>query len=223
MSANNNNDLAVRVKPKLKVRLSDVSDPKENHHSGNVVFSTDLNGVDASVDVPLEVIQSKNIRGTKVILKKDKAKLTYDVASKPEEAVKFEYGESVDMQGRMVDLDGKYESDGHVVTVQAATNLDDSTRLSAKYNLKTQGAQAKLSYSYDQTTLDATHNFSTNRTQLDITRKLNDGDTLKLTTYSGSKETELSYNHHPIKVTLNVPASADKVSGSVTFEKEFIF
>ena len=77
--------------------------------------------------------------------------------------------------------------------------------------------------SYDLTTLDATHNFSDNSTQLDITRKLEGDDTLKLTTYSGSKEASLTYKHDPFKVVLNVPSSADKVSGSVVFEKEYLW
>ena len=77
--------------------------------------------------------------------------------------------------------------------------------------------------SYDLTTLDATHNFSDNSTQLDITRKLEGDDTLKLTTYSGSKEASLTYKHDPFKVVLNVPSSADKVSGSVVFEREYLW
>ena len=46
---------------------------------------------------------------------------------------------------------------------------------------------------------------------------------LKLTTYSGSKQTSLTYKHDPFKLVLKVPKTADKVSGSISFEKEYLW
>merc|ERR1712178_285872 len=93
----------------------------------------------------------------------------------------------------------------------------------AEYNFKTKVTKGKLTYTYDLTTLDVIHNFNSNATQLDITRKLDNKDSLKLTTYSGSKETALQYKRNPFKMTLKVPASADKVSGQVVFEKDYLW
>jgi len=122
-----------------------------------------------------------------------------------------------------VDVKGKYASKNHAVQLEATTKLDDNTKINASYNVKSKVFKGKLTYSYELTTLDATHDFSNNSTQLDITRKLEGKDTLKLTTYSGSKETSLTYKHDPFKLVLKVPSTADKVSGSISFEKEYLW
>lgn len=242
--------MKVFVCPKASVRsgdvsglLSDASAKYDCDVDGSIKFtqSQTLLDQDAQVELKLPVagltkavssgkVDTSNLRGAELSVKfpAEDIKLSADVeallsANSAPDAFKVEAGRKAEVGGRNVDLKGKYASKGHAVTLEATTRLDANTKLHASYGVRSKVLKGKLSYTYDLTTLDATHNFSDNSTQLDITRKLEGNDTLKLTTFSGSKEASLTYKHDPFKVVLNVPSAADKVSGSVVFEREYLW
>lgn len=167
------------------------------------------------------------LKGAEVTLKRDKIKLAADVetllSKTPVDALKVEYSTNTSLGGRNVDLKAKYAVKKHAATIEAGTKLDGNTKLHATYAIKTKALKGKLTYVFDATTLDATHEFSTGKIQLDITRKLEGSDTLKLTTYSGSREATLAYKHDPFKLTLKVPPTADKVQAALAFEREYLW
>jgi len=145
------------------------------------------------------------------------------LSKKPAESLKVEYSTNASVGGRKVDVKAKYAVKRNAATIEAGTKLDGNTKLHATYAIKSKALKGKLTYVFDATTLDATHEFSSGKTQLDITRKLEGSDTLKLTTFSGSREAILAYKHDPFKLTLKVPPTADKVQAALAFEREYLW
>jgi osmotically-inducible protein OsmY len=227
--------MEVTLIPTGVVKMADVSeagnydtevDASVKLSASSKTVSAFPDGVSAELKLPYAVTTG-NLKGTELTIKRENIKMTADVeammSSRPQDCMKVEYTQAVDVSKRKVDLKGKFASKDKSVQVEATTKLDSNTKINASYNVKSKVFKGKLTYSYELTTLDATHDFSNNSTQLDITRKLEGKDTLKLTTYSGSKQTSLTYKHDPFKLVLKVPKTADKVSGSISFEKEYLW
>ena len=155
----------------------------ENGPSGNKMNASVAADVKLPIASAAAALQGSkpSLKGAEITLKRDAIKLSSDVeallSKTPAESLKVEYSTNTNVGGRKVDVKAKYAVKRHAATIEAGTKLDANTKLHATYAIKTKALKGKLTYVFDATTLDATHEFSTGKTQLDITRKLEGSDT----------------------------------------------
>ena len=155
----------------------------ENGPSGNKMSASVAADVKLPIASAAAALQGSkpSLKGAEITLKRDAIKLSSDVeallSKTPAESLKVEYSTNASVGGRKVDIKAKYAVKRHAATIEAGTKLDANTKLHATYAIKSKALKGKLTYVFDATTLDATHEFSSGKTQLDITRKLEGSDT----------------------------------------------
>merc|ERR1711939_581357 len=182
-------NMKVTFTPTCNVDVADVSEPNKyvSVAAANLKLETAVNGFNVAAELPHTAITGER-NGCKLVATKDGLKVTYDVAAKPADAVKVEYKQSVEVGSRDVDVKGTFKSKNQEAIIEASTMLDNSTKMTANYNFRSKVTPGKLSYTYDLTTLDLSHEFNSSNTQLDISRKLQGGD--KVTEKKKQKKTK---------------------------------